>query len=238
MATRPADSGAPARWCRAPTASSAGVARPPTRGRSTLEPASGEPIVRARPVHDALRVRRRRGADLDQRRPDPTRPSCTRSAPSAVTRRSAPCGPATVSACAAPSARLAGDDGRGRRRRHRRRRHRPRAAAPALYHVLATGALRPRRAPLRRAHPRRHALSPRARALASASASRSQCTVDTARPSGAATSASSRADRARRFDPGSRGDGLRARDHDALPVRALEARGWRPERSTSRWSAT
>ena len=39
-----------------------------------LEPLDGVPLAhRRRAVHDAARLRRRRGADLDQRRPDPAR---------------------------------------------------------------------------------------------------------------------------------------------------------------------
>ena len=84
------------------------------------------------PVHDALRLRRRRGADLGQRRPGGRRPLVhTVRAVGAATRRDLRGRAGRPARRPRPvRERLAAGGGRGRRRRRRRRRHRPRAAAP------------------------------------------------------------------------------------------------------------
>ncbi len=66
------------------------------------------PAVRARPVQHALRLRRRRGADLDQRRPRPSRSSLVHTIRAVGRDHAAPCAAAAgrrASACAARSAR-------------------------------------------------------------------------------------------------------------------------------------
>ena len=125
-------------------------ARRTTPSRSTLEPRRTAPRVRvrARAVQHAVRVRRRRGADLDQRRPGHDRASSsTPSAPSAPVTAAAAAAQAaaTCSACAARTAR------RGRSTR--------REGSDV---VLVAGGIG--LAPLRPAH------LPRARATASATA--------------------------------------------------------------------
>ena len=133
--------------------------RPPTPRTLTLEPPDGAPLrLRRRAVHDARHARRRRGADLDQRRPGSTGRWSTRSATSGgVTRRprDAPARRRARRARARTATAGTVDGRRGRRRRDRRRRHRAGAAAPGG----ARGAGRPRRygrvvAALRRAHAR------------------------------------------------------------------------------------
>ena len=88
--------------------------------------------LRARPVRDALRVRRGRGADLGQR--DPERGGAlvhTVRAVGAVTRALCAARAGDVVGRARPvRQRLAAEAGRGPRRRDRRRRARARAAAP------------------------------------------------------------------------------------------------------------
>ena len=69
------------RWltCRAAVpASPTSSARPPTRGRcDSSRPSARRAALRPGPVRDALRVRRRRGADLGQRASATTARSCT-----------------------------------------------------------------------------------------------------------------------------------------------------------------
>ena len=100
-----------------------------------LEPSNGAGLAAFAPgpVQHALRVRRRRGADLDQRRPGRPgaarahRPRGRRGDRGDLRRRAR----ATLLGVRGPvRQRLAGRRGRGRRRGGRRRRHRPRAAAP------------------------------------------------------------------------------------------------------------
>ena len=119
----------------------AGARTPPTRGRSSSSAELGRAArVRARAVHDALGRRRRRGADLDQRRPRPTR----------TARAHGPRGRAghrgDLRVRARPRARrprpvrraVAGRArGRGRGRRDRRRRHRLAPLRPAILRLLA-----------------------------------------------------------------------------------------------------
>ncbi len=157
-------------WPRAWAACAAAGARRRTCGRSRSRRTALDG-VRARPVQHADRLRRRRGADQPQRRPGRTRTAGPhRSARSAPSRGPWPsCGPASRSACADRSARA----GRWPRRRARRgdpgRRAGPRAAAPgALSPAGRARALRPGRAALWRAQPRRHPVPPRAGGLAPA----------------------------------------------------------------------
>ncbi len=179
---------------------------------------------RARPVHDALRLRRRRGADLDQRRPDRPAARSHTVARSARSRR-AICAaqPGAVLGVRGPfgNTLAASSEARGRRRRRRRRRDRPRAAAPgASAHLLA------RRARVRRgsccstAAARRPTCSTGASSSAGgATGSTVEVTVDRA---GAELARARRrradADRAgAEFDAdATRRHGLRARGDDAL----------------------
>ena len=151
----------------------------PTRGRSSSSRSTGAPLdVRARPVHDALRVRGRRGADLGLAASAAGR-SSTPSAPSARSpRRSARRGRAPCSACAARSAtRWPVDEARRRRRRRRRRRDRARPAAPGASTTCLAQPRRVRRGrpALRQPHAGRPALS-RASSSAGAAASTSRST--------------------------------------------------------------
>ena len=197
------------------------------------------------PVHDALRLRRRRGADLGQRRPAGGPLVHTVRAVGAVTAGDLRRAAGRRARRARPvRERVAGRGGRRGGRRRRRRRHRARAAAPGR----AAGP-RPARRVRRR---RRCSTAPHARQTCSTRPSSQRLrgrvdlevdvTVDTRRRRLArARSASCRSSSARRaFDPG--GDGrvrLRAGDHDALRgARAARARAWPPSGSTSRWSAT
>ena len=141
--------------------------------------------VRAGPVHDALRLRRRRGADLDQRRPDRPGPArahgprrrrrhARRSArlePGDVLGVRGPFGTAWPIAAAA-----------GARRRRRRRRHRARAAAAgALPRARAPRALRPAsRCSTARARPDDLLYRARARATGAALDVEVDVTVDAA----------------------------------------------------------
>ena len=76
MATAVADAVAAARGAMTPLPYRvvAEARRTTTTGRSPRARRRRDQPLRARPVHDALRLRRRRGADLDQRRPDAERP--------------------------------------------------------------------------------------------------------------------------------------------------------------------
>ena len=185
--------------------------------------------VRARPVRDALRLRRRRGADLGQRRSGRRRGSCTPSAPSAPVTRGASArpSPATCSACAARSARwpVAGGGGRdvvvvaGGIGLAPLRPVDPRAAGRPR-------ALRPRRAALRRPHARRAALPPTSSTRWAARGSTSRVTVDA--PAAAGTGSvgvvteAARA-RARSTPRGTVALRLRPRGDDALRRRGAAA---------------
>ena len=201
--------------------------RQDTRDTDTLElePVDGAAAaVRGRAVHDAAGVRRRRGADLDQRRPRPTRTcSSTRSATSARSPRpSCAAQPGDVlgvrgpfgtgwevvgrAAAATSSSSPAASGWR-------------RCARPCSRSVAARRGLRPGGAALRRPDPGGHAVRRRAPALGGRrTASTSQVTVDTASTPGAAGSGWSPQLVARAgVRPGpDAGAGLRPRGDDAL----------------------
>ena len=149
-----------------------GGGRRATPGRSSSSRSPGEPLGdRTRAVHDALRVRGRRGADLGQRPPERRGPVVhTVRAVGAVTRAICAAQPgARARRARAVRQRLAARRGRRRRRRRRRRRDRAGAAAPVVLRALAQPRrLRRGRRALRRPHARRPALRARARALARA----------------------------------------------------------------------
>ena len=223
-------------------------ARLPTHGRSTMAPldASARRFGSARPVQHALRVRRRRGADRDQRRPGerPTRLVHTIRAVGRVDASARPSqAAATCSACAARSAaagRSTTAEGRtswwspaaSASRRCGRRSTTCSPSASAIGRVaLLYGA----------AQPGRHPLPRRARALARRLDFEVEVTVDRAGTDwhghvGVVTTLIPRA----AFDPAhDRGPGLRAGGDDALRRARAERRGrGRRARSTSRSSAT
>ena len=192
------------------------------------------------------RVRRRRGADLDQRRPRRGRSAGAHRARGRARhrRRSARASPGRCSACAGRSAAPWPVEAlRGRRRRDRRGRHRARAAAPG-----DPARCSPRRERYGRlvllyggALARPAALRGRARAIGQQRGLEVAVTVDSAGPEwlghvGVVT----RLIAPRRVSIRAHGrDALRPRGDDALRPRRRSPRGASSAiASTSRWSAT
>ena len=173
-----------------------------------LDPRGAADRARAGPVHDALRLGRRRGADLAQR---PCRACSTARPHDPRRRRGHPCALRAAAGRCAGRARPVRHgwplvDGAQARRGRRRRRARPRAAPAGDPRARAPPrALRPHLGPLRRAHAGRPPLSRRSSSSGARPASTSTSPWTLQRPAGTGTvGRRPEAPRTRRFDPAPR----------------------------------